>query len=513
MKIKNLLPLIIATTSLFSSCKKNTIHKNESSFNNPNVLSEEKMLQTKLNFGNALAISLKDQELRTLIKNEALKQFDHDYDVLFASIKDIKLTNGKTVLENIASNSSNQTDFIQSVLALPLINIFVPNFDSFSANNWDTSTQIPVVAVLNEKDADNGEKDLPAFDKDGNSLKLKYKTKPEFPVVVLKDNERVILSSTPSAKLMSANMVSTHSIANLGSRYRFIDPAFNNQGNANISIIRSTNISTVTTESNTLRPPTADNVWIEDANILYAANRNLNAQRDYIYYGIDSTQNVTSGKYRTTYAEHITSIQMETEAAIAKITDDWTEGNLEIVISIAMINRDGNSQALLRKAINCTPQDLIEDGRRGTKIIKEYSGFAPIELDTWDAYKYGDKWKFIVSEYDPGIETTTSTTVGSSFSGTTGVNIGFDLFGILKIGGSGGGTNSENKSTTVTIKSTNTSDDLYEGILNFSTPIYAAHQMQRGDIGYGRDPDIVLKASTVKTSAIKLRVEPRKRAF
>lgn len=38
-------------------------------------------------------------ELRRLIKDEALKMFDYDYDVLYLSINTYKLSSGKTVDE------------------------------------------------------------------------------------------------------------------------------------------------------------------------------------------------------------------------------------------------------------------------------------------------------------------------------------------------------------------------------------------------------------------------------
>ncbi|WP_152572110.1 hypothetical protein [Jejuia pallidilutea] len=118
--------------------------------------------QLKVDFGRAFAQALKESpELRQFIKQEALKQFNKDYDVLYNLVKH-KPVSGKpsTRQKNGSVNSldglmqnyfeeKGTLDDIQS--QLPLLTVFVPKLpeNSFSAESWDPNdpSQIPVVGV------------------------------------------------------------------------------------------------------------------------------------------------------------------------------------------------------------------------------------------------------------------------------------------------------------------------------------------------------------------------------
>ena len=91
-----------------------------------------------------------------------------------------------------------------------------------------------------------------------------------------------------------------------------------------------------------------------------------------------------------------------------------------------------------------------------------------LELVPWDLEQYGSAWKFIVSEYDPSEEVTTSVTNSSTY----GTNFGLDVTGIFgKLGAKFGVTTTSSSSTTYTYKTTTGSDELGEGILDFRSPI------------------------------------------
>jgi hypothetical protein len=462
--------LIIFIGFLFASCKKsNTLPTNDS--NNQSLNSEEKSHKEKLEFGKALATSLNNKDLRDLIKTEALKQFDNDYDVLFSNIMDRKLVNGKTVIEFIASNSVNPNELISSVSRLPLLNIFVPELENFSSNSWDTNVSTPLVAVIKESDITKGNNTITTFDKNGGSLDLSYSEKPKIPVLVIKDNERIIINKKTGGKTSFAKNVSSD---NPIKDYDFIYPAFDNTQSKTISKSNSKKVNSV----GALNTNVDNSQMIDDPGVRYAYEKNLNSQRDYIYYGLDASNGIDTGTFRTNYSEHIVSIQLGNEMALQKITDNWTEGNLEIVINVTMLTRTG-TPITITKGISCTADDLktVDIPRANqvpggpTRAPLVFSGFTPIEIDTWDAYKYGDKWKFIISELDSGNETTVtvnmSSTFTNNFSNTTNIDAGD-----IKYGTTTGSTNGFTNSSTFTIKSTDNSDTLYEGFLNFYTPIY-----------------------------------------
>lgn len=534
MKIKNLLTILMLSGVGITSCKKNQL-PSDSGNSNLSMVSEEKQHLSKLEFGQALAVSLKNKELRDMIKSEALKQFDNDYDVLFANIMDRKLSSGETVIEFIASKSGNSNEFIKNTGDLPLLNIFVPELETFSADKWNTDSQIPTVAVLREKDKRDGIKELKAFDENSKEIKLNYNIIPTIPIVVIKNNERVEVSGSASSQKLA--IAKTESVSNsqlgLSNKYSFTSPAFDKSQNPNLqkSAAQSKSVAVNSDRSNpggaigdergTDDRSGGSNVdgsaVIVDAGTKYAYENKLQSQRDYLYYGIDSTKNITSGQLKRNYSEHIVSIEMENDAALKKITDDWTEGNLEIVITVLRMARNGSIESSLRKVISCGVKDLKSDtpipNRLGTvrdPYLLEYNKFTPLELGTWDVEKYGDTWKFVASEFDNGEVTTTTQTVTSEFSTNFKESAAFEIPGIVKIGAEGGGSSTDTKTTTTVIMSTNTSDDLYEGILNFYKPVYLRLVTAGPGGRAGTGPITSAIPYTINTGFIRIKVQPIK---
>jgi hypothetical protein len=495
----------------FFSCKKEVANVDEA--NRTEFNAQEDRL-SKIEFTKTLARALEDKEVRLILKQEALKKFDNDYDVLYGLSKDITAPSGKTLHELVSAHATDKEHFNEIIQNLPLLTIYVPQLDQFDAEKWNVDQEIPIVALRDINDRKSS-KPLLAYGQNDNIIELNYTEKPKNPVVVVKDNERVETSDNEQRNGTEKN-------ARSGNTYRATDIAFKNSEK-----LREPFNSVSLIAEGTPRPPrdsinrppaTRDSsIYVDNSQqisveaVRYAYEKKLESQRDYVYYGIDPSTNVNSGSITNRYAEHIVSLEMENEAALQKITDDWTDGNLEIVINVITISRDGSTQSV-RKAVNCSSQDLRFDETQGLRPpkfyragskVKEYFLPSPLEIERWDVYKYGEKWKFVVSEFDPGTETTTNTTVSSEFSANFNGNVGIEI-PFLKIGIGGGGTSKETKSTSVTVKTTDVSDDLYEGILNFYTPVYS-----RAEYTPGRGGSIIApKAYTVNTGLIRLRVEP-----
>jgi hypothetical protein len=95
----------------------------------------------------ALAASMGEESVRTLIKTEALKKFDGDFDILYQNIND-KNVGGKTLNavlnENGRKNGAARTLPISSLAAqMPLLNISVP----VNIEKWNTGSFEPLVVV------------------------------------------------------------------------------------------------------------------------------------------------------------------------------------------------------------------------------------------------------------------------------------------------------------------------------------------------------------------------------
>lgn len=94
---------------------------------------------------------LRPQDVREFLKTEAVKQFDKNYDVLYALVKDKKI-NGPTFRDILVAYSS-EADVQDIEKNVPLLNILVPKialFDIDPANMDCTDPEIPV-AVSKEK--------------------------------------------------------------------------------------------------------------------------------------------------------------------------------------------------------------------------------------------------------------------------------------------------------------------------------------------------------------------------
>src|SRR6185503_12156234 len=126
--MKNLIIIAVAAFML-SSCKKQ-MNEISPSVQHPSLGTDTKAINESLN--NAALIvgtSLQDPALRSLIKTEALKQFDGDYDILYRSAKTIVI-NGRT-LENIFSGNtqgrfSQANQFEEIISNVPNFQISVP---------------------------------------------------------------------------------------------------------------------------------------------------------------------------------------------------------------------------------------------------------------------------------------------------------------------------------------------------------------------------------------------------
>lgn len=142
--------IIVALTTIFASCSKEDLRQPHSTTDSTRAktLAEEQ----EQAFARALSLSVSaDKELRSLLKEQALKQFDNNNDVLYHQIKDLRLSHGKTVREVLLTHwSGGQEKFREMESDLPLLNIYLPDLSLFGQaadTDWDTATSEVGVAV------------------------------------------------------------------------------------------------------------------------------------------------------------------------------------------------------------------------------------------------------------------------------------------------------------------------------------------------------------------------------
>jgi len=466
------------------------------------------------------AKALEDKKIRDFVKEEALKKFNNDYDVLYQLVKDNQLENGQTFASALQEYADNPVLFRDLLETLPLLTIFVPELDKFSAENWNTTDDIPLVAVRNLDDKKAG-KSLFAYDADGSSRAMSYYNIPDIPVVVVKSNERVIVSHEQPTKTASLGTIDNKSAlvyTKKGGIY-FIDNNFDNlqssRSSDNQKFAGNKNSSKASTS--TYGYPAANGKhqmffnfingdpipnYVGSPKVFLATSSQY--QRDYIYYNINNLTD--TGRFDNSHVESIYSISVNQNASEGYIVDDlrdWTDGMLEIKVHVSFLNRTGGFESLY-KIFSVSATELF---KKETNVNKPRVYYLPdpIKLVGWDMYELGDKWHFFVEEVDPGSESSKTISASSSFSnsweveGSGGINLG-----IVKIGASakGQGSSSTTKSETITLKTTGTSDDLGTGILEFTDRI---------SLGYKFDVNPWHEAHdiyTINTGMVELGIVP-----
>lgn len=124
--------------------------------------------------------------VREFVKMKSLEMFDNDYDVFYPFIKDERVIGDKTFRDILLEYCSNES-LSKIETALPLLNIYVPDFswfleNGFNAENWNVdSPEIAILSSVTDKVYGAGE----------FMGQLTSDMIPTSPVLVIKNNERL----------------------------------------------------------------------------------------------------------------------------------------------------------------------------------------------------------------------------------------------------------------------------------------------------------------------------------
>ncbi|MBG6112002.1 hypothetical protein IWX84_002897 [Flavobacterium sp. CG_9.10] len=461
--------------------------------------------QLKMKFAESLANALlANKDLRRLVKEEALKQFDKDYDVMYQLVKNKSLmptdyngiSNGKVAKSTLITSSQattfrqallpffkNEAELIEIEQKLPLLSIFVPELPLgyFSAETWDVNdeNQVPDVAFRL-----NTTNDVPVIGKDGKNYVIEAALTPGFPIIVIKENERMRVKQNKYSVSKNSKQ------AYVGfSDFEYLDDNFDpNASVNNPPIVNNSGIDQILIDSYNVWEGYGPGGW----------------QRDNIYYGLTPTKQsgaINGGKYR----EHITSFKLSgndpTVAfnGIANIEDPqqvtdyrlgdssgWTDGNFEFLIYCYYGAKASNLGASDTKGFSAKPSDLFElkyeaysrfnwpfkkTYIRTTIITSKTINFLNnnygtlLQFQTWDLNRFANEWKFSFEEVDDPLEITDQQVISQKFN--TNLNLDTTLGEIVKVGLKFGVSFEESKSNTYTIKKTTKSNNLFDVVIPF----------------------------------------------
>ncbi len=417
---------------------------------------------------------LNSQELRKFLREEALKKFDDDYDILYNYVRDESI--GQNTFRETLLKYTTETELKEIEETIPSLTIFVPTLPekSFSAETWDTSKDIPLVAIrlldVNE---------TPIINSKGDSYLLDSNAIPAFPVVVVKENERVVLPSYPNYEDHIKAKATEYRARN---GFRFVH--YLNGGRNNVT-------------------PVDNNPKVAEAWILNGKNQNLGWQRDHIYYSINP--NNPNGPLSNDYAEHITSFKLNGSglSALRAISQNssvqnnfndpslknmlfsgnsnapsqgsfWTDGDFEFTFYFYHHSKSAGVDSYPR-ALNPRATDLfdIQYSRVNLVVFNVYvvSGLTTKEInpgiyfDTWRLEDYSNKLSINVQEIDTTVERSETTTQSAKYNANFGIDPVSDA--LKKYGMKFGASLEEVRSVSNTRKWTDQSNDLLNVNIDF----------------------------------------------
>jgi hypothetical protein len=174
----------------------------------------------KLKFARKLSMAVSNhQEVRSFLKRQALEMINNDYDVFYPVVKDLSIygnnqksaSGGVTLRSTLLPYFEDESELIEIEQQLPLLTIFVPSLpeNSFSAETWNTANEEenPVVAVRLSTS-----NDVPMIDNFNNQeYVVESELIPAYPVIVVKDNERIAFNGSSDGFHIKILMLAIHS--------------------------------------------------------------------------------------------------------------------------------------------------------------------------------------------------------------------------------------------------------------------------------------------------------------
>lgn len=373
-------------------------------FDSPTT-SQSRNDELKTVFGKALARALADSpQLRTLLKEEALKMFDNDYDVLYHLIKDVRLSGSQTTRELLSSYMEDERLLQEIERELPLLTIFVPTLpeNTFSAAGWEIDSQIPSVGITSSRT-----NDVNIVHHEDGEFVLNAEDIPAFPVVVVKENERVIHTKDRARSGAKGRAFRTG-----GMDFAFLHDCFDGS-------IKSAD----KTNDKDARLSFGTDQKLIDAYNVYAGTDGWH--RDYIYYGITPT--TPDGPFSYDYQERIRSFALAGDpvTAYSKIADQtsgpnvdpqlksltgapnsgWTGGFFEFKVRVLLNAKNGIGEEYITY-FSALPDELFVVEYVKTWIIYKpritglYLKPLNLPLFSWDLNDYASTIKIEIEEVD-----------------------------------------------------------------------------------------------------------------
>lgn len=403
----------IVALMLCLSCSKEHFDSVEASYI-PVVDTESAMS----NFSIALSkVLFNSQESRQLIKREAQKRFDNDYDVLYAFVKNVKVCGEKTFRDLLIDAMGSEKLLLDIEHYVPALSIYVPDLtwideSGFNVDVWNTKNNMVAITYKEgrgvcKKLYANGY--FAGLIDDG--------TVPGGVVLIVKNNERI------------KNVISTKSGM---TKFEFIDEVFDGSNVEETKSVRYTGKYTSSWIQGQSACSSSDFIDVNllkkycpeivEAADIYRDDK-YGCQNDYIFYGL--TSNNARGKLRNDLRSRVIRFKISPSSFNAIFddsvntskkdrnfvdvfdTDDggdkhksepsvsdiysklWADGALEIKFTV-FVNDGSDQVSSYRQYVDVKAKDLF--------TVKEKS----IKREQWGstAIKWYRTWRYSIAKRD-----------------------------------------------------------------------------------------------------------------
>jgi hypothetical protein len=213
--------LVLYVVIIPVGCERSDLRSGDS--RNTEVLFEKNGYNLDMqDFSLAVTSAIKDNKsFRNLIKEEALKMFDGDYDVLLSNIVNYSIETAESsvksagesycvrdLLQSHFKSSSGQVENKSSgsviddlISKYPYLQISVP----VNAEKWVDETYVPVVTFIPFEFDEATTTEVTGYTSDGNTIALDAVFPPEEPVIVVSMNERIDIIDEPKGPVIPPN--------------------------------------------------------------------------------------------------------------------------------------------------------------------------------------------------------------------------------------------------------------------------------------------------------------------
>ncbi len=454
-----------------------------------------------------------NESLRKFLKDEALEQFDNDYDVFYPLTKDKVVDGSKTFRTILLENGISDEALSQIENKLPLLTIYVPDFSMFenvSANNWDTTNKEVPVGV-------NGQNKTTLLYCNGiQEDALEGGEIPASQILYVKDNERICKAPQ------------TRSLDSMGG-YAFTSSAFDGRHKETVPQTRALGDYTPL-DDDYIQNTALNQVAIDAWNVMKNYDKTL--QRDYVYYGL--TPQKQEGKLDRSVHEYLYRFQIDPNAyyTIADQTDPklgnidptvdpnktithkktdlsddevirqlWTDGSFEIQFQIFTGVKSSTNMNPQVVQFSARPQDLFNIQITRTRKHKTWfhrakytykidphnmkpkwfypriGGIGDVRLDNWDLSQLSLQKYIYVYEVDKSGETTHTDTQTTTYTEnlksdtSIGGSMGSSKLLDIKFGLGYNSSTSKQTSSSISFKVDEKSDALGTLTISFYDPI------------------------------------------